>query len=107
MGKVSEFICEAFEDMCIAEKLHKQPDFKTAEDLKTIKEHIKKAYIRLWNFYGDENRAALACTCDVIDTFSVEKWAFSYGFDSFCGLCMMHNILDVFEDYRKDYFSIE
>lgn len=107
MGKVSEWICKAFEDMCIAEKLHKQPRIKTAEDLKTIKEHLKRAYIQLWNFYGDENRAALACTIDVIDISSVEKYAFSYGFDSFCGLCLMHDILDVFEDYRKDYFSTQ
>lgn len=105
MGKVSEFVCEAFEDACKAEKLHKEPGVKTAEDLKTIKELLKRAYIRLWNFYGDENRAALSCTIDVLDCTSTESSAYRYGMDNFYGICLMHDILDIFEDYRKDYFS--
>ena len=105
MGKVSEFICEAFEDACKAEELHKAPGVKTAGDLKTIKELLKRAYIRLWNFYGDENRAALSCTLDVIDCFSAESSAYRYGMDSFYGICLMHGILDIFDDYRNEYFS--
>ena len=36
MGKVSEFICEAFEDICIAEKAHRETG-----NINDVRDHLK------------------------------------------------------------------
>ena len=100
MGKVSEFICEAFEDICIAEKAHRETG-----DINVVRDHLKKAYSALANYDGTIDRWCMKSNIDLWDAWSVERWIYEHAMN--CCTFVIENLkmMDIFTDYRNEYFS--
>ena len=97
MGKVSEFISSAFEDLCMAESI----GHETPEDEALAKPFLRNAFGALLNFAVGEK-----CKIDPKAEELIQQWDFDRYKNAIDILLEQTHAKEMYVEYWKDYFSL-
>lgn len=100
MGKVKEYLCSAFEDICKAEKEH-----NTTHNIQIVRDCLKRAYPKLGN-YGEVDPWLMSSNMLLWDAWSIERYVFEHAMNCINFILEECQLTEAFQEYRKDYFNL-